>query len=726
MNSFRVYCNDSANNLGNNVVSFTVDTTTPTITFVSPANTTYNNKNFNLTVNANEAMTNCSYSLNGAANITMLSINATAYRNNSVISIPEGLNRFIVYCNDTANNLANNAISFTVDTVTPTIAIVYPANTTLASQTNFTVNANEPLTNCSFMLDGAANVTMAAINSTAFRNNTVLNSADGQHNVLFYCNDSANNLGASSKVYYTIDTTAPTLVALSPSNTTYNAQSINYSVNANEFVTGCKYSVNDDSNQTMDRLNDTAFNYTSTTPDGMNKVVFYCNDTINNMGESAAMYFTVDTGIPTITVISPANTTYLTSSIDFNVSLNEEGSWCGAEINGTLNITLTKLNNTYFNLTKLMPSGQHNVMFYCNDTSGNMANALRYFTIITNTAPVVNLISVDSKDNDSYVSDSTPPVRFSFVDNSPNASCQLFVNGTASGVNMSVLNNTPTDLDVNSSLGDGAYSIYVNCTDYGSPQMSNVSATWYFTVDTISIQSAIQSPANRTYNASYSANFTLNYTVSEAPSSCKFSLNGQANTSLASCLNSTLIASQGLNTIFLWINDSANNWNQSNVSFTYDNISIQLALQSPQNITYSTTNITFNYTVSEAPSSCKYELNGANTTIACTNSTFIAQQGLNQIIIYVNDSAGNLGNSSRVFFTADSIYPVISLVSPTDPDNALVNRSYTYVNASLSENADWIRLEWNGANETMSGSGLMVQEQDCAGRRHLCLPRLCE
>ena len=79
------------------------------------------------------------------------------------------------------------------------------------------------------MLDGGANVTMIAINSTAFRNNTVLNSADGQHSVLFYCNDSANNLGASSKVYYTIDTTAPTY-SLNSTNSTTAGASIKHSL----------------------------------------------------------------------------------------------------------------------------------------------------------------------------------------------------------------------------------------------------------------------------------------------------------------------------------------------------------------------------------------------------------------------------------------------------------------------------------------------------------------
>ena len=80
-----------------------------------------------------------------------------------------------IYGNDSANNWGKNASYWVVvDTTAPSVTILYPANSTFNTQTNFTVNANEPLTNCSFMLNGAANITMAAINSTAYKNNTIV------------------------------------------------------------------------------------------------------------------------------------------------------------------------------------------------------------------------------------------------------------------------------------------------------------------------------------------------------------------------------------------------------------------------------------------------------------------------------------------------------------------------------------------------------------------------
>ncbi|GAI76301.1 unnamed protein product, partial [marine sediment metagenome] len=74
------------------------------------------------------------------------------------------------------------------------------------------------------------------------------------------------------------------------------------------------------------------------------------------------------------TTESPTNTSYPTMTVYFNVSLQtgENGSWCGYSLDGIGNVSMNKLNETYFwAVNDAMTEGNHDVVFSCNDTMGN-------------------------------------------------------------------------------------------------------------------------------------------------------------------------------------------------------------------------------------------------------------------------------------------------------------------------------------------------------------------
>jgi len=132
--------------------------------------------------------------------------------------------------------------------------------------------------------------------------------------------------------------------------------------------------------------------------EGTNTWIVYINDTSGALN-SSSVTFNVDTTAPTITSVSPINaTTYTTTTIDFNVSLSEDGTWCGFSLDDSENITMTELNATYFNFTNdSMTDGiEHNVTFVCNDTLGNMNSTMDmiYFTVNVaspvETSPFIN------------------------------------------------------------------------------------------------------------------------------------------------------------------------------------------------------------------------------------------------------------------------------------------------------------------------------------------------
>jgi len=102
-----------------------------------------------------------------------------------------------------------------------------------------------------------------------------------------------------------------------------------------------------------------------------------------------------------------------------------------------------------------------------------------------------------------------------------------------------------------------------NCLAY-----NNVSSSywgdenWILNVDTIAPKDIIiNSPSHTIYNTS---NISLNYSFTEiTPFNCWYSLNGEANTTIGGCINTTIFATKNINNITVCMNDSAGNENCS-------------------------------------------------------------------------------------------------------------------------------------------------------------------
>lgn len=91
------------------------------------------------------------------------------------------------------------------------------------------------------------------------------------------------------------------------------------------------------------------------------------------------VYFTcMDAESPLITILSPQNITYTTTSVPLTFTVNESTSWIGYGLDGQPNATITG-NTTLNNLTE----GSHNVIVYANDTCGNMGASDKVFFTIT-------------------------------------------------------------------------------------------------------------------------------------------------------------------------------------------------------------------------------------------------------------------------------------------------------------------------------------------------------
>ena len=110
------------------------------------------------------------------------------------------------------------------------------------------------------------------------------------------------------------------------------------------------------------------------------------------------------------------------------------------------------------------------------------------------------------------------------------------------------------------------------------------------------------------------------------------------------------------------------NWLNINEQYKpadYGTVPPKLQITSPENKTYSKVNLTF--TINRGAAWIGYSVdNKANVTIKeGTNSSLLGlSQGPHGIILYANDSQGNMGYSNTIYFSLDLIPPVIKIIVP--------------------------------------------------------------
>jgi len=274
-------------------------------------------------------------------------------------------------------------------------------------------------------------------------------------------------------------------------------------------------------NYTVTVSGDTYYNDTiNCTQLGLHAYRIYANDTLGNLNSTENGTFTVqDTNPPFISIESPLNQTYNTSSIWFNVTAADPSgiSQCWYSIDSGSNVTMNNDTPTHFYyLNSSVLDGYHNVTFYCNDTTGNENSTTRYFTIDA-IPPTINLEF--PANNTENTTDSTPDFRFNASDNlAGTLNCSLWLeNSTGSSqvydTNETALNDTSTKLTPQTSLLNGWYWWWVNCSDGVN---TNVSEQRNISINIPDVTPPIinlESPGNN--SGTNSANVTFYYNVSD-------------------------------------------------------------------------------------------------------------------------------------------------------------------------------------------------------------------
>ncbi len=359
--------------------NFTIDNTEPSIALNQPAPGDITNSstvNFNWTAYDNlDTVLMCNLTLDGTVNVSDVSSPNGTATVQPVPGVTDGIHYWNVTCWDNANNTnISETRNFTVDASPPLLAIQSPTNTTYNVSTvdlNFSVSDTNPVS-CWYYLNGAG---PTALPGCA---NTTLAPGDGSYNLTVFANDSAGNTN-SSTVYFTIDASPPLLAIQSPTNTSYNISWIGLTyIVSDPNIDSCWQVIDNLAPAPLAGCNNVSLGAVAL-GDGPHNVTVYVNDTAGNVN-SSTVYFSIDLTPPSLTVQSPTNTTYATSSValDYTVSDNIAVGYCWYYHDGSGPDDLAGCANT--TLSSLL-NGPHNVTVVVNDTTGNTNSTTVFFTV---------------------------------------------------------------------------------------------------------------------------------------------------------------------------------------------------------------------------------------------------------------------------------------------------------------------------------------------------------
>ncbi len=108
---------------------------------------------------------------------------------------------------------------------------------------------------------------------------------------------------------------------------------------------------------------------------------------------------------------------------------------------------------------------------------------------------------------------------------------------------------------------------------------------------------------------------------------------------------------------------TAGNWSET-VTFIYDLTSPCVSILSPEQNTYSTSDVMLSFTVNEESNQTEYSLDGKeNVTISGNTTLTNLPTGQHSITVYAMDRAGNVGASEAVNFTVAIPFSKVTIVA---------------------------------------------------------------
>ncbi|MFX1251451.1 MAG: SBBP repeat-containing protein [Promethearchaeota archaeon] len=384
----------------------------------------------------------------------------------------------------------------------------------------------------------------------------------------------------------------------------------------------------------------------------------FANDSLDNWEGKIFVFITDDTD-PVITLNSPANESIQTPGTMINFTITDANGIGLVIYNwgyGT-NISLT----SPYDLSLITGDGQHVLRIYAKDTAGNWANGTYIFTT-DGTGPIASLYNIAN--NSAHL-----------------AGTIIYLNLTE----VTEVNQSYYKWDDNSlvSLTGPPYSVVLPAGD--GPHILLISANdslgnWYNTIFVLYTNEGIpptitlNSPAN---NSIWVSGTIISFTIwdNTTISHVLYSWDGGANMTLTVPYDILLPSGDDSHILYIYANDSSNNWSYKRFVFTTDDTGPIIALNNPANATTHPSGTVINLSISDinGVSHIFYSWDGGSNITLNTpyNIALPTGNGLHVLQVYANDSLGNWAMQVYVFTTQDITSTTsITTTSTTTPISA--------------------------------------------------------
>ncbi|MBJ7348157.1 MAG: hypothetical protein JHC87_06265, partial [Thermoleophilaceae bacterium] len=410
VHTLQVRHTDTAGNIGNSSVStFTVDTTTPTISLTTPANGSSTGDDtplvtFSLT-EANPGTSECNVDSGGWSTCTSGS---------SLAALADGSHTLQVRHTDAVGQVGTSGINtFTVDTTLPVVLLTAPAS-------GLTTSDNTPLVTFA-VIDISPDLSECRVDSGSWATCTSGTSlsalADGIHTLQVRHTDLAAKVGYSDTNTFTVDTTNPIISISAPLNASVtgdNTPLVTFSVTeVNLGTSECRV----DSDGWVPCTSGSSL---TALDDGSHSLQVRHTDAAGNIGSATIASFTVDTTPPTVSLTAPANglaTSDNTPLVTFGVTEANPGTTeCSVDGGGWATCTSGSSLST-------LDDGSHTFQVRHTDALSNVGySSLNTFTVDT----VLPIVSLTVPAHGSITSDNTPQMTFGVTElNTGTSECSV-------------------------------------------------------------------------------------------------------------------------------------------------------------------------------------------------------------------------------------------------------------------------------------------------------------
>jgi N-acetylneuraminic acid mutarotase len=149
------------------------------------------------------------------------------------------------------------------------------------------------------------------------------------------------------------------------------------------------------------------------------------------------------------------------------------------------------------------------------------------------------------------------------------------------------------------------------------------------------------------------------------------------------------------------------NVNEQYMPIGYGTVPPELQVLSPENKTYTSNDIQLVLSVNKPTVWMRYSLDDrANVTVTGDTELSGVSEGAHSIVVYVNDTFGNIVASSPVYFSVDTVPPRIVVLSPK---NGTYGENDIHSTFTVNEPVSWMGYSLDGRdNVTVTGNATLA------------------